>query len=113
MIAEHFANCVGGAADRTVVPISFTADGKLIWRRIDYDMFRIAPWNDPDSSWYEVCGFQCDVDASFDEVFRAVMLPFVQMLENGIRYKFRGQSLTIFGTLALVNADMDEQYKML
>lgn len=76
-------------------------------------MFRIAPWIDPGMNWYEICGFRRDVDASFDEVFRAVIKPFVEMLENGIRYTIQGVSFTIFGTLALINADMDAQYVML
>jgi hypothetical protein len=113
LLCDHFADCLDGDDDSTVAPFSLTADGKLIWRKTDYEMIRIAPWMDPDMNWYEVCGFQRDIDATFDEVFRAVIAPFVRMLEDGIRFKAGGCSTTMFGTLGLINADMDAQYVML
>lgn len=83
-----------------------------MWRGIEYDVFRVSFYLAPEI-WLEVCGYRSD-DLLLDEVFRAIIVPFVTKLERGICFDVPGVGFNLIcGTMALVNADMDAQYKLL
>ena len=88
-------------------------DEKRVYRGMNYNIMRLMFLLDPQSWYYEITGFEEEVISS-DVVLRAVLAPFVHMLEKGIEYTLLdGVKYTAYGTMVAVCADMETQQNLL